>query len=177
MSGPPDASAAEAIHGRAVDAVVALLDSQRLMSVAVNRPDGWPQVTTVGYLNDGLNLYFVTARNSQKVANIQADPRVAVAIRAGSGWRGDAVGVSMAADAAEVTDPAAIERLNDQVIARYPEVNVYSPGEANVAVIRLRPRIVTSVSVIDGRSHAQSFSLAADGQVSRPAQAPWPDGV
>ena len=25
----------------------------------VVRPDGWPQATTVGYVNDGLNLYFL----------------------------------------------------------------------------------------------------------------------
>jgi len=24
------------------------------MTVATNRPDGWPQATTVGYVNDGL---------------------------------------------------------------------------------------------------------------------------
>jgi hypothetical protein len=28
------------IHGRAVEAVVALLDAERLMALAVNRPDG-----------------------------------------------------------------------------------------------------------------------------------------
>jgi len=29
--------------------VLKLLDSHRIMTVATNRPDGWPQATTVGY--------------------------------------------------------------------------------------------------------------------------------
>ena len=36
--------------------IVELLDQHRLMTVATNRPDGWPQATTVGYVNDGLTL-------------------------------------------------------------------------------------------------------------------------
>ena len=51
--------AATPIHSRAVAAIVDLLDRERLMTLACNRPDGWPQATTVGYLNDGLNLYFI----------------------------------------------------------------------------------------------------------------------
>lgn len=69
------------IPSGAVAAVAELLASARLMALGVNRPDGWPQVTTVGYVADGLKLYFVIARDSQKFANIQADPRVSAAIR------------------------------------------------------------------------------------------------
>jgi pyridoxamine 5'-phosphate oxidase-like protein len=31
-----------------------LLNQHRLMTIATNRPDGWPQATTVGYVNEGL---------------------------------------------------------------------------------------------------------------------------
>ena len=61
------------IHGAAVAAVLKLLDGQRLMTLASNRADGRPQASTLGYLNDGLNLYFVTARDSEKLRNITAD--------------------------------------------------------------------------------------------------------
>lgn len=146
------------IHGGAVAAVVALLDAGRLMALAVNRPDGWPQVTTVGYVNEGLNLYFVTARDSQKLANILADPRVSIAIRSEAA-HGDAVGVSMAARASEVTDPAVIARLNQQVAERYPELHVYAPAGQSVAVIHLKPEIISPVGVIDGRSVAHTYSV------------------
>ena len=85
------------------------------------RPDGWPQVTTVGYVNDGLNLYFVTGRESQKLANLKADSRVSLSIHTVAAIEG-AVGVSMAGHAHEVTDPAQVElHLPDGVLLKtYP---------------------------------------------------------
>jgi nitroimidazol reductase NimA-like FMN-containing flavoprotein (pyridoxamine 5'-phosphate oxidase superfamily) len=39
--------------------ILEILDQHRLMTVATNRSDGWPQATTVGYVNDGLTIYFL----------------------------------------------------------------------------------------------------------------------
>jgi nitroimidazol reductase NimA-like FMN-containing flavoprotein (pyridoxamine 5'-phosphate oxidase superfamily) len=50
--------------------IIELLDQHRLMTVATNRPDGWPQATTVGYVNDGLTLYFLCGPESQKAQNL-----------------------------------------------------------------------------------------------------------
>lgn len=144
--------------GGAVAAVVALLDACRLMAIGVNRPDGWPQVTTVGYINEGLNLYFVTARDSQKLANIKIDPRVSVAIYR-QAVDGEAVGVSMAARAEELADPDRVERLNQMMFRRYPDISVFGPGGDSVAVVHLRPEIVAPVGVKTGRSRSHVFSL------------------
>lgn len=150
------------IHGGAVAAVAELLGSARLMALGVNRPDGWPQVTTIGYVNDGLKLYFVIARDSQKFLNIQADPRVSVAIRP-EGADADSVGVSLAGRAAEVTDPVEVERLNQMVFARYPEGRAFCPSGSSVAVMRLSPEIVAPVAVIGGRSRAQTYAIGPGG--------------
>ena len=150
------------IHGGAVAAIVALMDSQWLLTLGVNRPDGWPQVTTIGYVNDGLKLYFVIARDSQKFRNIQADPRVSVAIRP-EGADADTVGVSLAGRAVEVTDPAEVERLNQMVFERYPEARAFCPSGSSVAVMRLSPEIVAPVAVIGGRSRAQTYAIGPGG--------------
>lgn len=147
------------LHGRAVTAIVDLLDRERLLTLACVRPDGWPQATTVGYLNEGLNLYFVVARSSQKFANLQADPRASVAIRSEAGAQHDGVGVSMAGQVVEVTDPPTIERLNRLVAERYPDIHAYCPSGAAVAVLHFRPRIVSAVGIVHGRSEAETFSL------------------
>ncbi|GAA0869760.1 pyridoxamine 5'-phosphate oxidase family protein [Brevundimonas basaltis] len=148
------------IHSRAVAAIVELLDRERLMTLACNRPDGWPQATTVGYLNEGLNLYFIIARTSQKFANLQTDPRASVAIRFKSGSSGGGgVGVSMAGRAVEVDDPAAVERLNRLVAERFPEVHVYCPSADAVAVMRFRPTVISPVGVAGGRSDPQTFTV------------------
>jgi general stress protein 26 len=38
--------------------IQAVLDGNRIMTIATLRPDGWPQATTVGFAGDGLTLYF-----------------------------------------------------------------------------------------------------------------------
>ena len=41
------------------------LKHHNIMSLATVRADGYPQATTVGYANDGLDLYFCCDRVSQ----------------------------------------------------------------------------------------------------------------
>jgi nitroimidazol reductase NimA-like FMN-containing flavoprotein (pyridoxamine 5'-phosphate oxidase superfamily) len=50
------------------------------MTIATNRPDGWPRATTVGYVNDGLTIYFLCSPQSQKAANLERDNRVSLTI-------------------------------------------------------------------------------------------------
>ena len=60
--------------------ILELLDQHRLMTIATNRPDGWPQATTVGYVNEGLPIYFLCSPQSQKAANLARDNRVSLTI-------------------------------------------------------------------------------------------------
>lgn len=60
--------------------ILALLEEHRIMTLATLRPDGWPQATTVGYASEGLTLYFLCSRDSQKAANIARDNRVSLTI-------------------------------------------------------------------------------------------------
>lgn len=142
----------------AAAAVIALLDAQRLMSLAVNRPDGWPQVTTVGYVNERLDLYFLVGRQSQKHANIVRDPRVSIAVR-GESDQGDAVGVSLAGKAVEILDPVRVEDLNRMVFTRYPGVSLYAPAGNSVALYHVAPHILSPVTISGGRSRAETYEL------------------
>ena len=46
---------------------IRILDGHRIMAIATNRPDGWPQATTVGYLEEFPNLerQVITLRESR----------------------------------------------------------------------------------------------------------------
>src|SRR5438552_12214120 len=55
--------------------ILALLDQHRIMTVATLRPDGWPQATTVGYVNEGLTWYFLCGLDSPKAKNLARDDR------------------------------------------------------------------------------------------------------
>jgi hypothetical protein len=60
--------------------ILTLLDQHRIMTIATLRSDGWPQATTVGYVNEGLALYFLCGLDSQKAANLARDDRVSLTI-------------------------------------------------------------------------------------------------
>ena len=84
--------------------IIDLLNEHRIMTIATNRPDGWPQATVVGYCNDGMVIYCLISRDSQKYANIMRD-----------GHRGHRPG----RDRARRADPAAsLPRIPGDAAAR-----------------------------------------------------------
>jgi len=70
--------------------------SSRFGNSATNRPDGRPQATFIGYTNDGLVMYAIVGRESQKYANITRDPRVSIAVAKAYPQPLDIKGLSMA---------------------------------------------------------------------------------
>ena len=106
--------------------IIELLDQHRLMTVATNRPDGWPQATTVGYVNDGLTLYFLCGPESQKAHNLARDNRVSLTIDHDVTDPMAITGLSMAAHAYPVTDPAEVAKAMQLLGQRYPEYASFS---------------------------------------------------
>jgi general stress protein 26 len=167
----PSASERAALESK----VIEILAEHRLMTVATLRPDGWPQATVVGYASDGLTLYFVVPRASQKVRNIARNPRISIAIGADRPGAGSIRGLSMAALAGEVTDMAEVERLNELVWRRYPEHRVFSPGVSSVALMKAEPQIVSVIDFAAPGDRTQELRLAPAGRTrSRPGAAPQP---
>ena len=101
--------------------ILELLGQHRLMTVATNRPDGWPQATTVGYVNDGLTIYFLCSPQSQKAANLARDSRISLTIDHDVSDPMAIVGLSMAAQAQQVTDPTEVAKAMNLLVTRYPE--------------------------------------------------------
>lgn len=156
----PDPSPQEALAR-----ILEILDHGRLMTVATLRPDGWPQATVVNYLADGLVLYFLVARESQKVANIARDPRVAIAL--GSDAAGTIAGLSMAGRAAEINDPDKIAALNRR-IWRAPEDERFSPHPSShaVALMMVRPVMLSLIDYRFAGAKPWHFAVEDDGRLS-----------
>ena len=91
--------------------ILTLLDEHRIMTIATLRPDGWPQATTVGYVNEGLTLYFLCGPDSQKAANLARDDRVSLTIDHDTPDIMAITGLSMAARAQMVADRAEAEKV------------------------------------------------------------------
>jgi nitroimidazol reductase NimA-like FMN-containing flavoprotein (pyridoxamine 5'-phosphate oxidase superfamily) len=98
--------------------ILALLDQHRTMRIATLRPDGWPQVTTVGYANDGFAIYFLCGPDSQKASNLARDDRVSLAIDDDPAQVMDITGLSMAARANVVADPTEAEKAIGLLMSR-----------------------------------------------------------
>jgi len=136
--------------------VQTLLDQHRTMRIATLRPDGWPQVTTVGYANEGFTLYFLCGRDSQKAANLARDDRVSLAIDDDAPQVMDITGLSMAARAQAVEDKAEAEKAMGLLFARYPEQKSLPgpmPSPEDVSIFRLTPTVISVLDYSKGFGH------------------------
>lgn len=157
------------------DLILQVLNSHRVMAIATNRPDGWPQVTLVGYVNDGFLLYCFVARNSQKCANILRDGRVSIAIGSDAPQPGNIKGLSLAGRASIVTDESELDDVGKLRLQRYPEYAVAleasasesaaarvaaRPSPGSVVLLRIEPEIfsVLDYSKAFGHSDLITFS-------------------
>jgi len=126
--------------------IQALLDQHRTMRIATLRPDGWPQVTTVGYANDGFTIYFLCGKESQKASNLARDNRVSLAIDDDAPQVMEITGLSMAARAEVVNDAVDGEKALRLLFQRYPEQKSVPgplPTPADVRIFRLTPTVIS----------------------------------
>jgi PPOX class probable F420-dependent enzyme len=136
--------------------ILTLLDRHRVMTLATLRPDGWPQATTVGYANEGLNIYFLCGQDSQKAANLARDNRVSLTIDDDTPQVMEITGLSMAARAQPVTDPAEAQQVIDLLISRYPAQASFSlpmPKPGDVRIFRVTPVVISVLDYTKGFAH------------------------
>lgn len=141
--------------------IISLLDERRTMRIATLRPDGWPQTTTVGYANQGLLLYFLCAKESQKASNLAIDDRVSLAIDDDAAQVMEIKGLSMAAHARRIVDEAEGAKALSLLFARYPaqEGLTFSlPSPADVAIFRVTPKIISVLDYTLGFGHTDLIS-------------------
>jgi nitroimidazol reductase NimA-like FMN-containing flavoprotein (pyridoxamine 5'-phosphate oxidase superfamily) len=135
--------------------IVDLLNQHRIMTIATNRPDGWPQATVVSYANDGLIIYCRISRDSQKCANIARDPRVSLAIAKDYPQPLQIKGLSVAAHAFEATDRGERDHAAEVLLQRYPEYKVMPRLDpAAVPTFRLTPEFVSILDYSKGFGHS-----------------------
>lgn len=136
--------------------ILALLDQHRIMTVATLRPDGWPQATTVGYVNEGLTLYFLCGLDSQKARNLAQDDRLSLTIDHDTADLMAITGLSMAARAHAVDDRAEAKKVLRMLPLKYPEAQplpMKMPSPDEVRVFRVTPSVISVLDYTQGFGH------------------------
>lgn len=140
--------------------ILALLDQHRIMTVATLRPDGWPQATTVGYVNDDLILYFLCGLDSQKARNLARDNRLSLTIYHDAADLMTITGLSMAARAHAVDDRAEAEKVLRMLPLKYPEARplpMKMPSPEEVRLFRVTPLLISVLDYSKGFGHTDTI--------------------
>jgi hypothetical protein len=111
------------------------------------------------------------ARASQKLANIKRDARVSIALGHDEPTR--LCGLSMAANAEQVSELAEIDRVNELLRERYHGHAAFSPRETASALVRAEPVVISIIDLGKGPGEPHLISVV-DGEVGRIAGAQKP---
>lgn len=138
--------------------ILQLLDQHRIMTLATLRPDGWPQATTVGYVNEGLSIYFLCGLDSQKARNLAYDARCSLTIDHDTPDLMAITGLSMAARAQVVQERAEAEKVLRMLPLKYadsPPLDMKMPGPDEVRIFRLAPVVISVLDYSKGFGHTE----------------------
>ena len=94
------------------------LAEQRVVVCATNGRDGFPHLMPLWYVLRGGEVWAWTFAKSQKVRNLERDPRATLQVEAGEQYQ-ELRGVMLKCDAEVVRDTGAVRDLGLEIFARY----------------------------------------------------------
>ena len=129
--------------------IAKILSGATDMTIATIRPDGYPQATTVGYVHDGVKIYFGTSADSQKARNIALCDKVSLTVNLPYDRWEEILALSMGGRAALVTERAEMAKVGRLMLKKFPQGADFGPEEADaIALFSVTPVVV---SVLDYR--------------------------
>ncbi len=136
--------------------IVKILSGAIDMTIATVRPDGYPQATTVGYVNDGVTVYFGTAADSQKARNIALCDKVSLTVTLPYDRWEAILALSMGGRAARMTDRAEIAKVGRLILKKFPQGADFGPEEADsIALFSIKPVVVSVLDYRKGFGHTE----------------------
>jgi len=131
--------------------IISIIDD---MTIATVRPDDYPQATTVGYVNDGLTIYFGTTSDAQKARNIARNNKVSLTIDRPYGTWDEIESLSLGGLATLVSDPAEQEKVGAMMYAKFPQIRGVESDELGTLVLfRIDPEVISLLDYSKGFGH------------------------
>jgi len=100
------------------DELATFLDEQRTVICASNGHDGWPHLMPLWYVTRDGRLWAWTYTKSQKVRNLERDPRATLQVEAGESYD-QLRGVMFATEVEIVRDTDRVAALGAELLTRY----------------------------------------------------------
>ena len=109
-----------------------LLDSERVVVVSSIGPRGWPHSMPMWFLVRGGEIWVWTYAKSQKVRNLERDPRATLLVEAGFEYT-ELRGIQIEAEAELIRDPPRVAEFGRDLAIRYTEGIDSIEGDAAAA--------------------------------------------
>ena len=124
------------------------------------RDDGYPQATTVSYVNDGLTIYFGCAAVAQKAKNIARCAKVSLTVNLPYASWEEIRGLSAGGKAARVTNTKEIDRVGQLMFRKFPKIASYAPTDVKeLAVFRIKPEVISVLDYRKGFGHTDLVTV------------------
>jgi PPOX class probable F420-dependent enzyme len=118
-----------------------LIDSERIVVVSSQGPRGWPHVMPLWYVPREGEIWIWTYRKSQKVKNLERDPRATLLIETGVEY-GELRGIQIEAEAELIRETDRIVDFAKDLTIRYGEGIESVEGDAAAALQAQAPKRV-----------------------------------
>jgi PPOX class probable F420-dependent enzyme len=118
-----------------------LIDSERIVVVSSRGPRGWPHVMPLWYVPRDGEIWIWTYAKSQKVKNLERDPRATLLIETGVEYT-ELRGVQIEAEAELIRDPDEVVDYAKEMTVRYSEGIESVEGDAAAALEAQAPKRV-----------------------------------
>jgi PPOX class probable F420-dependent enzyme len=113
----------------ATDEVAAFLSEQRIVICATNGPQGWPHLMPLWYVVRGDQIWSWTYAKSQKVRNLERDPRATLQVEDGELYH-ELRGVMIESQVTVHRDIETVAGVGAELLGRY------SGGDAGDDIVR-----------------------------------------
>jgi len=117
-----------------------LIDSERIVVVSSIGPRGWPHSMPLWYVPRGGEIWIYTYAKSQKVRNLERDPRATLLIETGHEYT-ELRGVEIETEAEVHRDPDDVFELAKELTARYAGGAQIDESQAEALRAQARKRV------------------------------------
>lgn len=119
-----------------------LIESERIAVVASNGPRGWPHVMPLWYVPREGEIWVWTYAKSQKVKNLERDPRATLLIETGTEYN-ELRGVQIEAEAELIRDVDRVVGFAKELTVRYSDGIESVEGDAAAGLRAQAPKRVS----------------------------------